>query len=434
MDGKHIFLALLTGVGAACADDDGGMSWQDRLRGLVPDKVKETFTKDMPDKVKELAEKHLPDEVWSFILDYLPEELASKIQELRPEEVQKKSDESKQALYEPRDLTDAHNHLLSCCAVCAPQIRFKFRSEITKRDIRKLVDTLLSSAGSGCSYGSYDDAQGNHILYISPSYKSCYKIMAHIRHPEKVSLTADESDALMAARDILKKLDIDNKPTPLSKARAIHDWLVLNCAYDVESYKGKKSVIKMRRNYSHFDGIYMILEHRGVCESYSQAYWMLLQMCNVPCCIVHGRAGELHAWNLVYLNDHWAHIDVTHDDPIPDEEGRLVDTFFDKSDRDMKKLGRKWNHQSLTTERNLYMYQRPEDFVAVLLKEQKKQTQSYDILLDSKSDVKNFSASLSKALKKEGLTGSFTCSLSPYYNAGITVSYTKGKKDKKKAK
>jgi len=42
-----------------------------------------------------------------------------------------------------------------------------------------------------------------------------------------------------------------------------------------------------------------------------------------------------HTWNLVYLCGDWYHVDATFDDPLPDVAGRILYTYFNKSDTEM---------------------------------------------------------------------------------------------------
>lgn len=44
-----------------------------------------------------------------------------------------------------------------------------------------------------------------------------------------------------------------------------------------------------------------------------------------------------HAWNLVRLNGRWYHLDVTWDDPIPDQAGRLRYDYYLLPDKLIKK-------------------------------------------------------------------------------------------------
>ncbi len=121
-----------------------------------------------------------------------------------------------------------------------------------------------------------------------------------------------------------------------AKAKAIHDWVVLNVAYDT-SYEG----------HSIYDALFA---GSAVCEGYALLMFKMLKTCGIPVRIVSGNGkGEAHAWNLVYLCSAWFHVDATWDDPIPDVPGRLRYNYFNLSDSQIAA-----NH---TWDRNYYSAQ-----------------------------------------------------------------------------
>ena len=98
----------------------------------------------------------------------------------------------------------------------------------------------------------------------------------------------------------------------------IHDYLVENIEYDKNS--------KSNGRYSIYGAL---IDKKCVCEGYSKAFKYLLNEANIYCEIMQGTAtnssgkNENHAWNCVYLNKKWYHIDVTWDDPIIIGNGRI---------------------------------------------------------------------------------------------------------------
>ena len=77
----------------------------------------------------------------------------------------------------------------------------------------------------------------------------------------------------------------------------MHDWLTANLQYDGSlSYYGA-------------DGI---LRGKGVCDTYSKAYYMLCAEAGIPVARVHNSG---HAWNAVSLDGNWYYVDPTWDDP-----------------------------------------------------------------------------------------------------------------------
>lgn len=86
--------------------------------------------------------------------------------------------------------------------------------------------------------------------------------------------------------------------TELQKALALHDWLVINCQYDVT----------VSRPYAH-TAYGVIVEGYAVCDGYAKAYNDLLSRVGVTATIVEGRKPlhlgdnpQPHAWSCVTID------------------------------------------------------------------------------------------------------------------------------------
>jgi len=58
----------------------------------------------------------------------------------------------------------------------------------------------------------------------------------------------------------------------------------------------------------------VLVDNKGVCSSYAKSFQYLMDFFNIPCMLVEGRfikSNENHVWNIVKLDGHWYHIDVT---------------------------------------------------------------------------------------------------------------------------
>ena len=102
------------------------------------------------------------------------------------------------------------------------------------------------------------------------------------------------------------------------KALVLHDWLTDHVDYqlgDLESFHGDSA----------------LLDGYGVCQSYTEAYSLLLSKAGIRNELVKT---SLHGWNLAQLNGKWYHIDCTWDDStsshryfaLPDEAVMEVDS------------------------------------------------------------------------------------------------------------
>lgn len=117
-----------------------------------------------------------------------------------------------------------------------------------------------------------------------------YEILAP-KEPETVEEKVDWIAQQCRAEDITGEWET---------ALWLHDWLIYNANYDY-TY-----------TYYHPNGV--LLEGTGVCQSYAEAYALLLDVFGIENQIIVSPEMD-HAWNLVKLDGEWCHIDCTWDDP-----------------------------------------------------------------------------------------------------------------------
>ncbi len=101
------------------------------------------------------------------------------------------------------------------------------------------------------------------------------------------------------------------------KALKVHDYLINNMEYAADNYD------------SCYDIYGALINGRGVCEAYAEAYKYIMDELGIPCILVCGNATndnqntENHEWNYVELDGKWYAVDCTWDDPIVRGNGRL---------------------------------------------------------------------------------------------------------------
>lgn len=102
------------------------------------------------------------------------------------------------------------------------------------------------------------------------------------------------------------------------KERAIHDWIINNVRYGNSQYIPCDA----------------LLSHSGNCESYAALAQKMFNIAGIKSIIVEGTAnngtgtGNVgHAWNMVYIDKKWYHVDVTWDDSIFGENSLEYDYF-----------------------------------------------------------------------------------------------------------
>lgn len=134
---------------------------------------------------------------------------------------------------------------------------------------------------------------------------SLYKGKATVRINNNFKMTAEQEKELLTGVDAVLAQIINQNMTNVQKEKAIHDWIVNNCTYDLSI------------NDSQSSAYWLFKSKRGVCEGYATLTKFMLNRVGIPSIVVLGQSGGTdHAWNLVYLDGEWNNLDVTWDDPV----------------------------------------------------------------------------------------------------------------------
>lgn len=140
---------------------------------------------------------------------------------------------------------------------------------------------------------------------------------------QTLGCTFRDSGIITRAVDALVAEIITDDMTDFEKALALHDYIINHAEYDLSApcFHGAEGVL---------------LYGRGVCDSYAEAYYALLNKVGIENHIIYGTAGGgSHAWNLVKLDEEWYFIDCTWDDPLPN--GNENHQYFGLTDELLRK-------------------------------------------------------------------------------------------------
>ena len=97
--------------------------------------------------------------------------------------------------------------------------------------------------------------------------------------------------------------------TDVQKAKALHDWLCDNTAFD--DYALDTFGTNREDYYSDSSGKYDLYDTRvGVCTDVAEAFMIMCRYNGIPCVICEN---DGHRWNAVYINDFWYETDLTND-------------------------------------------------------------------------------------------------------------------------
>ena len=134
--------------------------------------------------------------------------------------------------------------------------------------------------------------------------------------------------------------------SPAERVRVLHDYLVMNCEYDIENYNLGKITQESRLAYG------ALVNKKAVCQGYCAAFSLLCERAGVKCIVVGGNAPnsrDSHAWNVVLIDGTKYYIDTTHDDPVPDRKGSVSHKYFCLTEDEMTSYGYSWDKSSSET-------------------------------------------------------------------------------------
>lgn len=218
-------------------------------------------------------------------------------------------------------------------AALAESLKTEYSSIMTRWEIENL---------------SYSHSGSTQVYTASMKYSLMAEVLALILNdqvnPSRVSDRAQEVQSqLLVIRDNL----ISPKMNYYQREKAIHDYIVKNYSYDVGDNTG---AVKCQDSYS-LSGL--LKNGKGVCQGYAQLFWALCLNAKIPSGIVYGTAGGgPHAWNIVNIYGECYHVDVTWDDPIPDQGQKVRYDYFNLSEKNISR-DHIWD----------YIYNSPCDFV-----------------------------------------------------------------------
>lgn len=180
-------------------------------------------------------------------------------------------------------------------------------------------------------------------IVVSPSMDRIMKIRFYYGDDANLSAYQKRVNDLNAEIDTLvaKIEGMDD----FEKALYIHDYIVLNCEYDLElleilETEGTLTGELRSERYTEYS---VLVNGTGICGSYALAYRAILNAAGMECLYLSSSQMN-HAWNLVKIDGEWYHVDCCWDDPVPDTYGIARRTYFLRTDKEIMDL----NHYSWT--------------------------------------------------------------------------------------
>ncbi len=188
-----------------------------------------------------------------------------------------------------------------------------------------------------------------HLEDFYASYLNCEYVKGSDMYTLKLEYEADREtlnqyrNEAEAAADNAAKVIITPEMDDGEKIKAIHDYIILNCSYDYQNYLHGTITYNSRLAYG------ALCAKKAVCQGYTAAFNMLAKRAGISSEVVTGKApgnNDTHAWNKVISDGKAYYVDVTHDDPVPDQLGRVSYRYFMLTEEEMTALGYVWEREA----------------------------------------------------------------------------------------
>ncbi len=185
--------------------------------------------------------------------------------------------------------------------------------------------TTLKNYNVSISAKGFISKDGISSIKYTFDYNPNYKILRAVETPALFSkLDLEQMEAYRILYESTTDL-ISGLKTDYEKEIAIHDFITDNFKYgplDMDSVPQRAHSITG-----------FVFDGEGICEAYANTFYVMSKMAGLDVSIITGTVNNVsHMWNLIKLDGEYYHVDVTSDDPTPDEEGRRRYTYLNVSD------------------------------------------------------------------------------------------------------
>ncbi|EIW00983.1 stalk domain-containing protein [Thermoanaerobacter siderophilus] len=151
----------------------------------------------------------------------------------------------------------------------------------------------------------------------------------------KDKLEKMKDEVYIKAKEIISQI-IKPDMSDIDKVKAIHDYIVKNTKYDYENLINNTIPPESYTAYGVF------IKGVGVCQGYAAAFNLLAQLAGIDSLGVAGTgfnySGSMpHAWNMIRIDGKISYVDVTWDDPVPDQGDNVRYDYFNVTEEQLAK-------------------------------------------------------------------------------------------------
>ncbi len=230
--------------------------------------------------------------------------------------------------------------------------------------INKNGKVTAKKAGTTKVYASYKGTR--YYCKVTVKKENAQKAVKKELTDKELRQTVDGRITLAkrAVKEIIAEENFDVLSSDVEIVKQVHDYLVLNCEYDEVNFdKWLAGDIEDVPETDH-EAYGALVKKIAVCDGYASAFQIFMDELGVEGEYVEGYAtdssGEIgHAWNIVTLDGENYHIDVTWDDPVPDQKDSVQYSYFLLDDETMS-LDHRWANSVVDcdgTKYRLYPYE-----------------------------------------------------------------------------
>ncbi|MGH2330987.1 stalk domain-containing protein [Thermoanaerobacter mathranii] len=151
----------------------------------------------------------------------------------------------------------------------------------------------------------------------------------------KDKLKKMKDEVYIKAKEIISQI-IKPDMSDIDKVKAIHDYIVKNTKYDYENLINNTIPPESYTAYG------VLIKGVGVCQGYTAAFNLLAQLARIDSLGVAGTgfnySGSMpHAWNMIRIDGKISYVDVTWDDPVPDQGDNVRYDYFNVTEEQLAK-------------------------------------------------------------------------------------------------
>ncbi|MBU3159704.1 transglutaminase-like domain-containing protein [Clostridium frigoris] len=162
---------------------------------------------------------------------------------------------------------------------------------------------------------------------------------------EYLETKEQENQVKAKVKEMLGQI-ITSDMTEGQRVKAINSYICKKLTYDTSL-----------TNFSAYEGL--LGSGKTVCQGYALLAYRMLEDAGLQARIITGTAyngvdSESHAWNMVMVGGSWYHLDTTWNDPIPDINGRVTETYSLRSDAEMR-VDHSWDKTLFPVASKLYV-------------------------------------------------------------------------------